>query len=105
MFERYTERARRVFFFARYEASQLGSTTIETEHFLLGLIREDAELFQRFLGKSFVGLRDDLERHLEVKEKVSTSIDLPLSPECKRILSFAAEEAISRLKGATIGTE
>ena len=40
MFERYTERARRVLFFARYEASQLGSITIETEHLLLGLIRE-----------------------------------------------------------------
>ena len=40
MFERYTERARRVLFFARYEATQLGSTSIETEHLLLGLIRE-----------------------------------------------------------------
>ena len=40
MFERYTERARRVLFFARYEASQLGSISIETEHLLLGLIRE-----------------------------------------------------------------
>src|SRR5438876_905028 len=36
MFERYTERARRVIFFARYEASQLGSNSIETEHLLLG---------------------------------------------------------------------
>ena len=36
MFERYTERARRVLFFARYEASQLGSISIETEHLLLG---------------------------------------------------------------------
>ena len=38
MFERYTERARRVLFFARYEASQLGSISIETEHLLLGLM-------------------------------------------------------------------
>ncbi|HME32241.1 MAG TPA: Clp protease N-terminal domain-containing protein [Terriglobales bacterium] len=36
MFERYTEKARRVIFFARYEASQLGSPYIETEHILLG---------------------------------------------------------------------
>ena len=49
MFERYTERARRVIFFARYEASQFGSTTIETEHLLLGLIREDKNLTNRFL--------------------------------------------------------
>ncbi len=36
MFERYTEKARRVIFFARYEASQFGSPYIETEHLLLG---------------------------------------------------------------------
>jgi ATP-dependent Clp protease ATP-binding subunit ClpC len=40
MFERYTEKARRVIFFARYEASQFGSPSIETEHLLLGLLRE-----------------------------------------------------------------
>jgi ATP-dependent Clp protease ATP-binding subunit ClpC len=44
MFERYTERARRVIFFARYEASNVGSMTIETEHLLLGLLREDQNL-------------------------------------------------------------
>ncbi len=47
MFERYTERARRVIFFARYEASQLGASSIETEHLLLGLIREGKELTSR----------------------------------------------------------
>ena len=40
MFERYTEKARRVIFLARYEASNYGSPYIETEHLLLGLIRE-----------------------------------------------------------------
>src|SRR5947207_10768613 len=38
MFERYTEKARRVIFFSRYEASQFGSPYIETEHLLLGLL-------------------------------------------------------------------
>src|SRR5262245_35738455 len=104
MFERYNERARRVIFFSRYEASQFGSTTIESEHLLLGLLREHPELFQRFLGPSLTGLRDDVERRLEMKEKVSTSIDLPLSMECKRILSFAADEAIQRFKGSVIST-
>jgi hypothetical protein len=37
MFERYTEKARRVIFFARYEASNYGSHYIESEHLLLGL--------------------------------------------------------------------
>ncbi len=49
MFERYTEQARRVIFFGRYEASQFGSTTIETEHLLLGLLREDPNITKRFL--------------------------------------------------------
>ena len=52
MFERYTEKARRVIFFARYEASQFGSPCIETEHLLLGLLREDKALANRFLRSS-----------------------------------------------------
>ena len=44
MFEKFTEKARRVVFFARYEASQFGSPHIETEHMLLGLLREDKAL-------------------------------------------------------------
>jgi hypothetical protein len=50
MFERYTEKARRVIFFARYEASQFGSPDIETEHLVLGLLREDKALTNRFPG-------------------------------------------------------
>src|SRR6266700_621107 len=98
MFERYTERARRVIFFARYEASQFGSTTIETEHFLLGLIREDKTLGQFLpLSTPLTKIREHIERFVEIREKVSTSIDLPLSDECKRILAHGAKEA-ERLK-------
>src|SRR5213595_815628 len=106
MFERYTERARRVIFFARYEASQFGSTTIETEHLLLGLIREDKNLTNRFLRNhsSIESIRKEIEGRTTIREKVSTSIDLPLSSECKRILAYAAEEA-ERLNHRHIGTE
>lgn len=52
MFERYTERARRVLFFARYEASHYGGTAIETEHLLLGLIREGKGLTSRVFARS-----------------------------------------------------
>lgn len=44
MFERYTEKARRIMFFARYEASRLDAECIETEHLLLGILREDKAL-------------------------------------------------------------
>ena len=45
MFERYTEVARRTIFFARFDASMFGSPYIETEHLLLGLLREDRTLW------------------------------------------------------------
>jgi hypothetical protein len=50
VFECYTEKARRVIFFGRYEASQFGSPYIETEHLLLGLLREDKALTHRCLA-------------------------------------------------------
>jgi ATP-dependent Clp protease ATP-binding subunit ClpC len=49
MFDRYTEKARRVIFFARYEASQFGTPQIESEHVLLGLLREDRFLFRHLM--------------------------------------------------------
>src|SRR5246127_2683061 len=106
MFERYTERARRVIFFARYEASQFGSTTIETENLLLGLIRENKNLTNRFLrnSSSIESIRKEIEGRTTIREKVLTSIDLPLTTEYKRILAYAAEEA-ERLNHRHIGTE
>src|ERR1700678_510658 len=105
MFERYTEKARRVIFFARYEASQFGSPCIETEHLLLGLLREDKALANRFLrsSASVESIRKQIEAHTTLREKVSTSVDLPLSHECKRVLAYGAEEA-ERLKHEHIGT-
>src|SRR6266550_1210289 len=107
MFERYTERARRVLFFARYEASQLGSISIETEHLLLGLIREGKGLTSRIFARSHLSLeniRKEIEGRTVFREKVSTSVELPFSPETKRVLQFAAEEA-DRLLHNYIGTE
>ncbi len=106
MFERYTEKARRVIFFARYEASQFGSPYIETEHLLLGLLREDKALANRFLRShaAIESIRKQIESHTTIREKVSTSVDLPLSHECKRVLAYGAEEA-ERLNHKHIGTE
>src|ERR1700683_4310980 len=106
MFERYTEKARRVIFFARYEASQYGSPYIETEHLLLGLLREDKQLANRFLRSngSIESIRKEIESRNTVRERISTSVDVPLSQECKRIISFAGEEA-ERLGHKHVGTE
>jgi ATP-dependent Clp protease ATP-binding subunit ClpC len=60
MFERYTESARRSLFFARYEASQLGAVSIETEHLLLGLVR-DGSVLTMLTSVPLERLRLDLE--------------------------------------------
>ncbi|KAF0250086.1 MAG: ATP-dependent Clp protease ATP-binding subunit ClpC [bacterium] len=107
MFERYTEKARRVIFFARYEASQFGAPAIEAEHILLGLMREDKGLTNRFFRHSqasIESIRKEIEGRTILREKVSTSVDLPLSPEAKRVLAYAAEES-ERLQHRHIGTE
>jgi ATP-dependent Clp protease ATP-binding subunit ClpC len=106
MFEKYTEKARRVIFFARYEASQFGQPYIETEHLMLGILREDKALTNRFLRShaSVESIRKQVQRHTMVRESISTSVDLPLSNDCKQVLTYAAEEA-EQLGHKHIGTE
>ena len=96
MFERYTERARRVLFFARYEASQFGSLSIESEHLLLGLLREGAGLTSRLFARAHVAhdaVRADIQRRTTPHVKVSTSVEIPSSAELRRVLQYAAEES------------
>ena len=52
VFERYTQQARRVLFFARFEAAPLGSASIEPGHLLLGLLRETRGLAARLLEQA-----------------------------------------------------
>ena len=107
MFERYTERSKRVIFFARYEAAQLGSSSIETEHLLLGLIREGKGLTSRIFAKSNLSMeaiRKEIEGRVVIRDQVSTSVEIPLSAESKRVLTHAAEEA-ERMVHNYIGTE
>jgi ATP-dependent Clp protease ATP-binding subunit ClpC len=95
MFERYTEKARRAIFFARYEASQFGSQWIEGQHLLLALLREDFGVFAPFLKnrEAAQAIRKEIEAWFPAGPHVSTAVDLPLSAECKRALNHAAEEA------------
>jgi ATP-dependent Clp protease ATP-binding subunit ClpA len=105
MFERYTEKARRVIFFARYEASQFGTPEIQSEHLLLGILREGKTALNAILGLTHVeDIRLQIEGVTELREKIATSVDLPLTTECKRILAYAAEEA-ERLAQKHIGIE
>lgn len=106
MFERFTERARRVVFWSKYIASQRGCPGIEVEHLLLGLLREDTELAERFLGSPWavetIWRRVDLSRP-QVARPLGPG-DLPLSSGGKRALAFAVEEA-DRVSNEKIGTD
>ena len=104
MFERYTEKARRVIFFARYEASQFGSPLIETEHLLLGLLRESKGILKLLQRADTQSIRNEIEAAAKIHEKISTSVDLPLSHENKLVLKYADEEA-KQLNHRHIGTE
>ena len=105
MFERYTEKARRTIFFGRYEASQFGSPYIESEHLLLGILREDKALTNCFLrsNASVESIRSQIPGQNAIGQKCSTSVDLPLSDGCKRILAYAVEEA-DHLSHKFVGT-
>jgi ATP-dependent Clp protease ATP-binding subunit ClpC len=109
MFERYTERARRVLFFARYEASQLGTASIGSEHLLLGLLRDgaapgfSAQAFAR-AGLDYLAVRKELAEAMAGHVKIASSVEMPFAPAAKAALDAAAREA-DGLKHSHIGTE
>jgi hypothetical protein len=95
MFERYTESARRAIFFARYEASNYGSHYIDTEHLLLGLLRESPAVAKWFPGEFNLGpeIRSEIEKRITQNKRIPTSVEIPLSADCKKALKLAAETA------------
>jgi ATP-dependent Clp protease ATP-binding subunit ClpC len=97
MFERYSERSRRIIFFARYEALQYGSPVIAPEHILLGLLREDKTVTARyFSSRTSVGadkVRNEIEERIVVRDRIPQSAELHLSAETKRVLFYANEDS------------
>jgi hypothetical protein len=105
MFERYTEKARRLIFFSRYEASQYGSPYIEVAHLLLGLMREDFPTVSRVREIEKLILLPAIEGLCVRKEdKIATDVDLPFSHASRRVVAYGAEEA-ERLGHKHIGPE
>jgi ATP-dependent Clp protease ATP-binding subunit ClpC len=107
MFDKFTERAKKVINLAREEAGRLGHDYIGTEHILLGLIREGGGVAAAVLEN--LGL--DLERiKLEVEKSITmgggtlTLGEVPFTPRAKRVLELAVEEA-QTLGHNYIGTE
>ncbi|MFL6373443.1 MAG: Clp protease N-terminal domain-containing protein, partial [Pyrinomonadaceae bacterium] len=108
MFERYTERSRRVIFFARYEALQYGSPVIAPEHILLGLMREDKTLSARFFPFrtpiTVDTIRRDVQERITLRDRIPQSSELHLSSATKQVLFYAADES-RQLRNRHIGPE
>ena len=107
MFEKYNEKARRALFFARYEASKLGSKVIESEHLLLGILREGEDIIKEIFARFNVKpeeVRREIEGDRIFVERISSTAELPLSEESKKILAYASHEAESMMH-PYVGTE
>jgi len=106
MWQRFTERARRVVFFAQEEAGRLGENYVSTEHLLLGLIRESDSVAARVLervGISIAQIRSEIERQV-TRGDAKLGEDMQLTPRAKRVIDLAYDEARS-LQNDYIGTE
>ncbi len=107
MFEKFTERGRKVIIYAREEAEKRQNDYLGTEHLLLGLLREEESLpmvILKKMGLSAEELRMEVERNLPTGSNILTFGDIPFTPRAKKVLELAVEEA--RLLGHSyIGSE
>ncbi len=106
MWQRFTERARRVIFFAQEEAGRLGENFVTTEHLLLGLVRENDSVAARILermGVSLNRIRSEVERQV-TRGDGRLGQDMQLTPRAKRVIDLAYDEA-RQLNNNYIGTE
>ncbi len=107
MFNRFTERARKVIILAKEEARRFNHDYIGTEHILLGLIREGegvASTVLQKLGLSLENIRLEVEKLVQPGPTTQIIGDIPFTPRSKKALELAAEEARS-LGHNYIGTE
>src|SRR6266566_2826299 len=106
MWQRFTERARRLVFFAQEEAGRLGENYVSTEHLLLGMLRENdsvaASILDR-LGVSLGRIRSEVERQV-TRGDGRLGQDMQLTPRAKRVIDMAYDEART-LSNNYIGTE
>ncbi len=107
MFNRFTERARKVVLLAKEEAKRFNHDYIGTEHVLLGLIREGegvaAAVLQK-LGLSPDNIRLEVEKLVQPGPATMVSGDIPFTPKAKKVIELAMDEARA-LGHNYIGTE
>ena len=107
MFDRFTERARKVIILAKEEAKRFNHDYIGTEHILLGLIKEGesvAAAVLQNLGLSLDTIRLEVEKLVQFGPSTVVSGDIPFTPKAKKVIELAMDEA-RRLGHNYIGTE
>jgi ATP-dependent Clp protease ATP-binding subunit ClpC len=107
VFDRFTDRARKVMGLARQEAQRLNHEYIGTEHILLGLVQEESGVAANVLKNMDVDLkkiRIEVEKLVQSGGATVTMGQLPFTPRAKKVLEYALEEA-SQLGHNYIGTE
>ncbi|OQA56684.1 MAG: Negative regulator of genetic competence ClpC/MecB [Candidatus Omnitrophica bacterium ADurb.Bin277] len=107
MFDRFTERARKVIILAKEEAKRFNHDYIGTEHILLGLIKEGesvAAAVLQNLGLSLDTIRLEIEKLVQFGPSTVVSGDIPFTPKAKKVIELAMDEA-RRLGHNYIGTE
>ncbi|MBI4824397.1 MAG: ATP-dependent Clp protease ATP-binding subunit [Nitrospirae bacterium] len=107
MFEKFTEKGRKIIIYAKEEAEKRQNDYLGTEHLLLAILREEDTLpiaILRKMGISSDELRMEIERNLPAGSNILTFGDVPFTPRAKKVLELAIEEA--RLLGHNyIGSE
>lgn len=107
MFEKFTERGRKIIIYAKEEAEKRNNDYLGTEHFLLAILREEdgiPSIILKKMGLSVDEVRFEVERNLPVGSNLLTFGDIPFTPRAKKVLELAIEEA--RLLGHNyIGSE
>src|SRR5262245_18173919 len=107
MFDRFTDRAKKVMSYARQEAQKFNHEYIGTEHVLLGLVQEGSGVAANVLKHMSVDLekiRHEVEKIVKTGPTTVTMGQLPFTPRAKKVLELSMEEA-SQLSHNYIGTE
>ncbi len=107
MFEKFTERGRKIIIYAKEEAERRNNDYLGTEHLLLAILREEDSVpiaILKKMGLSIDEIRFEVERNLPIGSNVLTFGDIPFTPRAKKVLELSIEEA--RLLGHNyIGSE
>ena len=107
MFERFTDRARKVMGLANQEAQRFNHEYIGTEHILLGLVKEGSGVAANVLRNLDIDLRKirmEVEKTVQSGPDTATMGKLPYTPRAKKVIELAFEEARS-LGHNYVGTE